>query len=44
MMKLGANTKLIHNRRLDTYDQSMGCRKDIANLDDRIENLKAAND
>ena len=43
MMKLGKNTELVHNRRLDTYDQSMEQRKEIFNLDERIKNLKAAN-
>ena len=44
MIKLGKNTELVHNRRLDTYDQSMKQRKEIVNLDQKIKNLKAAND
>ena len=44
MIKLGKNTELVHNRRLDTYDQSMEQRKEIVNLDQKIKNLKAAND
>ena len=44
MIKLGKNTELVHNRRLDTYDQSMEQRKEIVNLNQKIKNLKAAND
>jgi hypothetical protein len=44
MMRLSKNTEVVHNKRLDIYDQSMEQRKEIMNLDEKIKNLKAANE